>query len=226
MSASVGPQLLLALGTGLLGGFGHCIGMCGPVVAACSLSDRRGPSPATFIPHLLYHAGRLTTYGLIGVVMGYSGQFLNIAGRMSGLQNAVAVLAGVPMIIMGFTIAGGRSPRWIEQRAGVVLRMARRVSVSASHFRFAVLGLVLGLLPCGLSYTMFLAAAGSGSALGGVMISLLFGLGTVPAMLAFGAFISFLSSRVRGGLYRAGGLAVILMGIWYVWRGMELYARL
>jgi hypothetical protein len=225
------PGYLLAFMTGLAGGFGHCIGMCGPIIAGYSFSDREpgqpAPVAATIAPHLLYNTGRITTYALIGGVMGLTGSFVNIAGRISGIQNLVALLAGVLMIVMGMNITGiWGSPRWIEKHNLPVLRAARRVAASRSMSRFAFLGMVLGFLPCGLSYTIFVAAAGSGGLLQGMLTAVLFGLGTFPALLAFGVLVSALSSRVRGTIYRAGGFLVICMGVYFVWKGLQLYAGL
>ncbi|MGE5808830.1 MAG: sulfite exporter TauE/SafE family protein [Nitrospirota bacterium] len=220
---------LLALTTGIIGGFGHCIGMCGPLVASYALASPAGrlPLSAQLTHHLLYNMGRITTYGLVGAFMGLSGSFVNSAGRLAGIQNAVAVMAGLLMIIMGMSIAGILGPAaWIEKHNISVLRTARRFTGSPSAFRFYPLGLLLGLLPCGLSYTVFIASAGTGGMLSGAATSLLFGFGTLPALLLFGTLFSSLTPSLRGGLYKAGGILVIAMGIYYLARGMKLYAGL
>ena len=90
-------EYYLALTTGLFGGFGHCIGMCGPIVASYSLKGPSAASPAVASPwrtHFLYNAGRISTYALIGAVMGLTGSFVNVAGRLAGVQNIVALAAG------------------------------------------------------------------------------------------------------------------------------------
>ena len=100
------------------------------------------------------------------------------------------------MIVMGMNITGiWGSPRWIEEHNLPVLRAARRVAASRSLLRFTLLGLVLGLLPCGLSYTIFVAAAGSGGLLQGWSMAFFSASGTLPALLAFGALVSILSSQ-------------------------------
>jgi hypothetical protein len=213
----------MALTTGVLGGFGHCIGMCGPLVASYSFSDR--PPGPQLLPHLLYNAGRITTYSAIGGLMGLTGSFLSFAGRIAGLQNAVALFAGIAMIVMGLNITGILgSSRWIERHNLPILRAARLAASSASPFRYVLLGSILGLLPCGLSYTIFVAAAGSGGFSQGLVMAMLFGLGTLPALLVFGTLVSLISGKVRGRIYRAGGFLVIGMGIYFLWRGMQLYA--
>ncbi|GAB4485088.1 MAG: sulfite exporter TauE/SafE family protein [Thermodesulfovibrionales bacterium] len=217
---------LLAFSTGLLGGFGHCIGMCGPVVAAQAL---RKPQAGRQVPYsqLLYNAGRITTYACIGGLMGLAGSFVNIAAGLAGIRNAVMVLAGLAMIYMGLAIAGMLPGiRVLEQRNAGVLRIAGRIQGMHSAARFFGLGLVLGLLPCGLSATAFLAAAATGNPVSGFLLMLCFGLGTVPALLSFGMLISSLGLRLRGWIYRSGGVLVVVMGILFVIRGIRSYGQM
>lgn len=219
---------ILALTTGIIGGFGHCIGMCGPLVASFTLAGSTGPRPfiSRIAPQVLYNSGRITTYSLIGGVMGLSGSFINVAGKLANIQNSVAVLAGVIMIVMGVSIMSGGGNRWIEKHNTSVLRAATGIRASSSSLRYFPLGIVLGLLPCGLSYTIFIAAAGTGGLFPGMLTALLFGLGTLPALFVFGAVISSLTASLRIRIYRTGGLLVILMGIYYLYRGISLYANL
>lgn len=183
--------------------------------------------PERLIPHLLYHGGRITMYAFIGALMGFSGSFVNVAGSIAGLQNAVAVAAGIVMVLMGLSITGiaGRTV-WLERHNIVVLRYAKQVLSVRSLLRYFPLGLLLGLLPCGLSYTIFIAAAGTGGLFPGMVTTLLFGIGTLPALLLFGTALSYFSASLRGRIYRAGGVSVIVMGIYFIFRGVRLYAHL
>jgi sulfite exporter TauE/SafE len=220
---------ILALTTGIIGGFGHCIGMCGPLVASFTLAGPTQPGSriGRIAPQMLYNSGRITTYTLIGGVMGLSGSFINVAGKLANIQNSVAVLAGVIMILMGISITGGRgNTAWIEKHNTPILRAATGIRASSSSLRYFPLGIVLGLLPCGLSYTVFIAAAGTGGLFPGMLTALLFGLGTLPALVVFGAVISSLTATLRSRIYRTSGLLVILMGLYYLYRGIILYANL
>ncbi len=219
---------LLAFTTGIIGGFGHCIGMCGPLVASYAMAGAKKATPLydRMTAHLLYNGGRITTYTLVGGIMGLSGSFINVAGRLANIQNIIAMLAGIVMIGMGLGITGiGGGAAWLERHNTLVFRLASKITPSSSRLRCLPLGLTLGLLPCGLSYTVFIAAAGTGSPVSGMITALLFGLGTLPALLAFGAVISTLSAALRNGIYRTGGVVVILMGIYYLYRGISNYAR-
>ncbi|MDA8125118.1 MAG: sulfite exporter TauE/SafE family protein [Deltaproteobacteria bacterium] len=217
--------LFLAFTTGLLGGFGHCVGMCGPIAAAYVLpAGQAGRRFGVLAPQLIYSAGRLTTYVLIGALMGWTGTFVATAGRLAGIQNLVALLAGLFMIASGLGIAGLlKMPNLAGNGMGGLWRMARRLIVAESVWKYYPLGLLLGFMPCGLSYSLYLAAAGSGSPLAGMATMVSFGLGTLPALLLFASLVAFLGNRSKERLYRAGGIAVALLGVLFLLRGLGLY---
>jgi sulfite exporter TauE/SafE len=223
----VSPTLLGALVTGLVGGFGHCAGMCGPLVAAVSLAS--GPRPGragALAPHLLYNAGRVTTYTFAGMVMGLTGSFVNVAGRVAGLQDAVAIGAGALMVVLGLGAAGFfPAARRVEERlAGRLFGAVRGLAGGAGPGRAYPLGLLLGLLPCGLSWSVFVGAAATGSPVQGALFALSFGLGTAVALLLLGGATAWLSARSRGLLFRAGGIAVALLGLRFLLRGLGVHA--
>ncbi len=216
----------IAAATGFLGGFGHCVAMCGPLVAAIGLAAPPGvPVSRSIVPQIAYHAGRITTYGTVGAVMGLAGSFVNVAGRMAGAQDLVAVLAGGLMIAMGIGAAAqSLRARALEGRvAARVLAGVRRLAGHEAPARAYPLGLLLGLLPCGLSYSAFAAAAATGHPARGLALALAFGVGTLPALLAAGAVVGALSARSRGLVQRAGGVLVVLLGVLFLLRGLRVH---
>jgi sulfite exporter TauE/SafE len=92
--------------------------------------------------------------------------------------------------------------------------------------RFYALGLLLGFLPCGLSYSAFVGAAATGGLPQGLLFTLAFALGTVPALLVVGGAATLATVRVRGALYRLGGVAVVIVGLLFLARGLGLHAAL
>ena len=219
-------SLPIALATGFLGGFGHCVAMCGPLVGALGISAPPGiPARRALLPQLAYHLGRITTYGTLGAVMGLAGSFVNVAGRLAGWQDVVAVLAGALMVAMG--LGAATQSLWVKSAegrlAGRVLGAVRRLAGHEAPLRAYPLGLVLGFLPCGLSYSAFAAAAATGHPARGMALALAFGAGTLPALLLAGAVVSALSARARGLLHRAGGLLVALLGVLFVLRGLRVH---
>lgn len=216
--------------SGLLGGLGHCAGMCGPVVAALSLGadGRRG-----LLPHLLYNAGRLTTYGLLGGAVGASGSFLNIAAGIEPLQKAVMTGTGVLIAVLGLALGGwipAFAPKGAPPRAPRLLSKALRTFMEngGAGARFP-LGMALGLLPCGLVYAALLFAAREGMTAGspaeglvrGFLLMTLFGAGTVPSLLVIGRGVALFGARMRTGLYRASGLLMALGGIAFAVKGLS-----
>jgi sulfite exporter TauE/SafE len=218
----VTAAVYMAFATGLLGSLGHCAVMCGPLVGSFALAAAPLGARRSLLGQLAYHAGRVTTYAAVGAGMGLTGSFVNVAGRLAGAQQAVAVLAGVLLVLAGAGVAGlSVALRRAEARASArVIALVRSLLEGGGPGRLYPTGLALGLLPCGLSWTVFLGAAGTGSAVEGLLLALAFGLGTVPALLAVGALGAALGLRARGLLARAGGLLVALLGVVLVLRGL------
>ncbi|HSD19795.1 MAG TPA: sulfite exporter TauE/SafE family protein [Anaeromyxobacter sp.] len=214
----------MAFVTGLLGGFGHCIGMCGPLVGSFALATGALGPRRSIAGQLAYHGGRITTYAILGAVMGLTGSFVNVAGRLAGVQDVVAVVAGVLMILLGLGAAGvSGALKSLEARASArVVRFVRGLLSGGGPGRLYPTGLALGLLPCGLSWTMFLGAAATGSVPEGLLLALAFGIGTVPALLLAGVAGTLVGARARGLLYRAGGVLVAILGGVFVARGLHL----
>ena len=93
--------LLAMLLSGLAGGFGHCISMCGPVVAAFTVGETR----QGVLHHLLYNLGRITTYTILGALVGLSGSFLVLTASIEQLQRTIMIIAGLSIILMGLSTA-------------------------------------------------------------------------------------------------------------------------
>ncbi len=215
----------MAFVTGLLGSFGHCAGMCGPLVGSLALAAAPLGARRSAAGQLAYHAGRITTYAAVGAVMGLTGSFVNVAGRLAGVQQAVSIGAGALMVLLGLGVAGvSTALKRAEARASArVIALVRSILDGGGPGRLYPTGLALGLLPCGLSWTLFLGAAGTGSAAQGLLLALAFGLGTTPALLLIGVAGAAIGARARGAFVRAGGVLVALLGAVFVLRGLGVH---
>jgi sulfite exporter TauE/SafE len=198
--------------------------MCGPLVGSFALASGSLGARRSMLGQLAYHAGRITTYAAIGAAMGAGGSFVNLAGRLAGVQQVAAVASGVLMVLLGLGAAGvsGALQRLEARASARVVALVRGLLEGGGPGRLYPTGLALGILPCGLSWTMFLGAAGTGSLPGGLLVAAAFGLGTVPALLLAGAAGALLGARARGVLYRAGGVLVAATGVLFVARGLGL----
>jgi sulfite exporter TauE/SafE len=207
---------LLYLSTGFTVGFGHCIGMCGPLVASFSLNLKE---KSILVPQLLYHLGRITTYAILGGVVAAAGAFTMVAAHIERVQKGVMVFAGTLIVLMGFAMAGWLPVARIfgDQGFGKLLKIK-------STIVYLPLGLLLGLLPCGPVYTALLGAARTGmeapaiyhGVFAGMGLMTAFGLGTVPALFLVAKLADMGWLKSRDIIYKVGAVLIILVGIFFI----------
>jgi sulfite exporter TauE/SafE len=184
-------------------GTGHCVGMCGPLVLAFPVRTGK------FSSHLFYHLGRITTYALIGCGIGAIGVGIKtVATGMEQIAWIARIQVGLSLIAAGFLFFFGLTrlniiaePAWMSAAAPMRIPGWRRVLGSTAQKRgqsdMLLTGMMLGLLPCGLSYAAFARALPSGGAVDGGLMLFAFGLGTVPGLLLIGTGASKLARRYQ-----------------------------
>jgi hypothetical protein len=224
------PLYLIFLTTGFTVGFGHCIGMCGPIVVSLSL-NLKGHNPV--VPHLLYNFGRVVTYTLLGGVMGATGSFTLVAAHIAGIQKGAMIFAGIMIIIMGLAMSGwfhlGRFSVNSHNPQGLISKGFKKLSQTKSRAAYLPIGLLLGLLPCGPVYTALIAAAGVGMKAGSIMegitrgmaVMLFFGIGTIPALFLVAKLVDMGWLKKRAIIYRLGAVLMIGVGVYFVVKGIR-----
>ncbi|UUN87357.1 sulfite exporter TauE/SafE family protein [Pseudomonas extremorientalis] len=209
------PLLVSALILGLLGG-GHCLGMCGGLMGALTLAIPKEQRGRRFQLLLAYNLGRVLSYAAAGVLIGLAGW----AVANSPAAMFMRVLAGLLLISMGLYLAGWWSGLTRIESLGrglwrYIQPVANRLLPVSNVPRALLLGALWGWLPCGLVYSTLLWAASQGNALDSGLLMLAFGLGTWPVLLATGLAAERVTALLRKRSVRmAGGLLVILFGIW------------
>lgn len=205
----------------LLGFFGgtHCVGMCGGLSSAFALQ---------LPPHLnrlglivLLNLGRISSYVLIGLIVGLVGQIGISLDDTRWLQNGLYVAANVLLLLLGLYLAGlstaatqiERIGRPIWKRLNPILN--RLLPIKSVPACFGV-GMLWGWLPCGLVYSASLYALGSGSAVQGGLYMLAFALGTLPNLLAMGIFAAQLKTLLQRRIIRL--CAGLLVAGWAIFR--------
>jgi len=211
-------------------GQGHCIGMCGPLIIAFPGQTGR------FMPHACYHAGRLATYcaagGIMAAIGGYLPQIASAASsdpRIWLMRGKIgfALIAGMFLLIFGISRMGlVVGPAWISaafpDRIPGYRRIVRAAMQDGDATGMAVLGMMLGLLPCGLSYGAFAMTLQAESILRGMVLTGAFGLGTLPGLLLLGTGIGAVLGRFRRHSDILSGLLMLGMGLILLFRGVEL----
>lgn len=204
----------------------HCVGMCGGIIGALSLSlptTVRAQRRLLLGYSLAYSGGRIISYGLAGALMGgLSGRlFATISpdlGHTLLRWVAALLLVGVGLYLAGWfpkfahlERVGKPLWRWLEP-------LGQRLLPVRSPFQAFGFGLVWGWLPCGLVYSTLLWSASSGSAGQGALYMLAFGAGTLPAVLATGLFAGWITRLTRAPTARQIiGLSLVLFGLASLW---------
>lgn len=215
-------ELSIPFGLGLVSSL-HCAQMCGPVVLSYSLG-LRGSARARLTSHLAYHAGRLLTYSALGAVAAAAGGGMLALGRVASLERTASIVSGVLMLVAGLLMAGFvRSTPLVRIGSGLPGFYSRSVGrllrAGSAWARFG-LGLLMGLLPCGLLYAALIKALGMDTAWEGALSMLAFGLGTSGSLLGLGLFSSVISARLGRHANSLATASVLLVGAFLLYRGL------
>lgn len=209
------PALMLGLAGSL-----HCVGMCGPLLLALPLDA--AAKRQVLRRMLVYHGGRILTYAAMGVFFGLLGKGLAVAG----LQKALSIGAGVVMLGMALMVwrfeqlvtalpGFAAFAQWVKSGIG---RMMRH-NPDGSTFS---MGLLNGLLPCGMVYAALAGAiASTGAAEGGLFMAV-FGLGTLPLLLALSLLRHRFSAALQQNLRVVQPILLGLAGLLLLQRGLNL----
>lgn len=214
---------------GLSGGFSHCVGMCGGFVLTYSIklnSNEPLTQPALWQrvgPHLLYGAGRIMSYMVIGELLGLLGNALQTVFAMRQFQGGLSVIAGVVMLFMGLDLAGLIPKLAPESFPGInpFKRLVIKLFDKVRRNNILGLGFILGFIPCGLVYAAGAKAVASGSVVGGLLTMLVFGLGTLPAMVLTGVVSMRIPVALRSKIYKVSAALVAVLGVFTLLRGVD-----
>lgn len=230
----IASTLVLAFVTGVISSFGHCLGMCGGLVAiysarqpALATTGGHRPSLLTRVRLLMpLHAGRILTYTFLGALIGLAGSLLGQVGGLVGWQGAFSIGVGLVMILLALSLMGVLPPIEIAVAsltggASPMKHMRGRFG-QRSLWATLSLGILWGFLPCGLVFAMLVIAAATQTWWGGALTMLTFGLGTIPTLLGFGLAANLLSPRLRGRLQSFAGLLILLFAAQTILRGLAV----
>jgi len=200
----------------------HCAGMCGGLVAFYSGSDgSRGRKQLA--SHGAYNGGRLAAYLVLGAAAGSIGAAFDLAGSLAGVQRSAAIIAGVFMVTWGvLALLRLRGVRLFSHRAdrspvgGWIRRGLSLVGNRPPVIRALTVGLLTGLLPCGWLWAFLVTAAGTGSAIGGTLVMLVFWLGTIPILLATGLGAQVLAIPLRRHVPSVTAVLLVALGLFAI----------
>lgn len=209
---------ITAFTLGLLGSL-HCIGMCGPIALALPVSN--ATVLKRIIAAILYNSGRAITYLGIGLLIGLLGKGFSIIG----IQQIVSITLG-SLILLSYIIPDVFSKtkfiahynKWFYGIKTGISFLFKQKSL-ASMF---VIGMLNGLLPCGLVYMAIASALALGTVYESAVFMLFFGLGTFPMMLSLVLLKDFISTRFKLGINKALPTIMMVMAVLLIFRGLNL----
>ena len=210
--------LISALLLGIISSF-HCVGMCGPLALALPVAHLSRSKQ--LLSMVLYNSGRVITYGTLGLVFGLAGRKLYLAG----LQQWFSIIAGIIMLALAiqyFIRKRPVQPSWMNGFNRMVQNIMQTCLQSKHIGAYLFLGMANGLLPCGMVYLAVAGALSTTQVYDSILFMVVFGIGTLPAML----LLSILGLRAdvsfRQRIRQAMPIVITTVAILLILRGMNL----
>lgn len=209
------PLLVSAFILGLLGA-GHCLGMCGGLMGALTMSIPAEQQNRRLRIIIGYNLGRVSSYAIAGFLFGLFGW----AVEQTPAAHALRVVAALLLISLGLYLAGWWHGLTRIEKLGSYLwqyiqPLASRLLPVKGPLHAVLLGMLWGWLPCGLVYSTLFWTASQGDASTSALLMFTFGLGTWPVLLVSGLAAEQVTAFLRKKNVRyAAGLLVILYGLW------------
>ena len=198
----------------------HCVGMCGPIALSLSFNPAFRKQYIKMI--LLQTAGRISMYMILGTAAGLLGEQI----QLGGLQRTVSILTGVAILLLIFLpkklqlkIYSLSGMEWFNQQ---LKRFWYPLLESKASYASYIMGLLNGLLPCGLLYLALIASAASGSVLNAVLFMLIFGLATSPALLTIFVSGGYLKKKFQTINRQVISVIAVCMAMLFIIRGLAL----
>ncbi len=212
-------MLLAAFFLGLISSL-HCVAMCGPIAMMLPVARQNPEKKALQI--IVYHLGRLVSYGALGFVFGLFGRGLYLAG----IQQQLSIVAGLTIIVMVVFpkkyFAGQGLSRPVFSFVSTVKSSMGSQLKKKSFPSFFLIGLLNGLLPCAMVYSAIFGALAMQDVFMGTAFMALFGLGTVPMMAGMTYLYSLITLPVRNKIQKIIPYTMSIIGVLFILRGLSL----
>lgn len=205
----------------IMGGIGsvHCIGMCGPL--ALSLPVVSNNHASRFFSTLLYNTGRVVTYAILGAIFGMIG----MSFAFFGYQQWLSIILGVTILL--FLMLPKTNSVFKNNHVVVFFNNLRsklgQLFARKNYQSVFFIGLMNGLLPCGLVYMAIAAAVSTASVAKSSLFMAAFGMGTLPVMWSIAFFGGFINMNVRRNIKRLYPYVMVLVAVMLIVRGLGLH---
>lgn len=206
---------ITAFSLGLLGSF-HCLGMCGPIAFTLPVKNNR------FLSAILYNSGRIITYSTFGLLFGFIGQGLKTATTQQFLSIAFGSLLIIGTILPAKFFNKFQVSAYFTKAVSQLKFTLSKFIHQKGVFSLLIIGLLNGLLPCGLVYAAIGGSIATGNTYDGILFMASFGLGTLPMMFTAIFFSNFISVKFRSVVRKLLPILLVIMGLQLIIRGLNL----
>ncbi|MCX6351933.1 MAG: sulfite exporter TauE/SafE family protein [Bacteroidetes bacterium] len=194
----------------------HCVAMCGPLILALPFNQN---TSTAWVKRLLYHAGRITSYAIIGMAVGAIGEVASIFIY----QQWLSVISGVIiLLILALKFLKIKTnffpPAFLKIPSSLIQQMRGK----NTFFFTPIMGMLNGFLPCGLVYIAATASFGEGSGIYSIEYMLAFGAGTLPVMLFLPLISKFLSAKINLSFSKISPYLATIVACLFILRGLAL----
>lgn len=210
---------ITAISLGFLGSF-HCVGMCGPIALALPIGN--SSSFGRIISVLIYNTGRILTYSLFGIIFGSIGQTFSLFGYQQLLSITLGLLILLGLILPSKLVSKITGNQLIYSFFNRLKSKLSSLFLKEGKKSLFLIGLLNGLLPCGLVYMAVAGAIASGNILNGALFMAVFGLGTAPVMMALPLAGNYLSVSFRAKIRKTVPIMIGFMAVLLILRGLNL----
>lgn len=198
----------------------HCIGMCGPIVLA--LPGSQDNKLRLLLSRLLYNTGRTVTYAFMGLIMGLIGETISLSGYQQPVSIAIGVLILLAVILPSSFMQRFYPAESYSRFTAYLKQTWSRLFSKNTYNSLFVIGLLNGFLPCGLVYMALAGSLATGGVVSGISYMLLFGLGTIPVMLAMSFVGNFIGVKTRRYINRLLPVGAAVIAVLFIVRGLGL----
>jgi len=223
MAAATGFDYTLAFIAGVLGS-GHCLGMCGALVSGYFMNVGKNKS---YLPYFAYQFARILVYIIIGLLAASLSAVLVSGGMVGKVQSILQMAIGTIVIILALGILG--LVPWQGSMKLLPMNWLRKGYASARTrgplYGAIIAGFLNGLMPCPLTFAMYVEATSASSVMEGGLLMLAFGAGTLPTMLFISFAFAKMGASLRGFMLKSAAIIMIFMGLNTIYKGLTFYVE-
>lgn len=209
----------IAFTIGFLGSL-HCVGMCGPIAFALPLNRSSGWT--IWLGISSYNLGRIVSYSSMGLFFG----LLGFGASLAGFQQTLSILVGLGiMLALIYSFSGIKKLNIAGPWTHFLGRLKGLIGKRFKDSRYSnlfLIGLLNGLLPCGLVYIGIASSSVLASPLKGALFMSFFGLGTLPLLIAVSLFKANINPLLRNRFKQVRPILLFIIASLFVLRGMNL----